>query len=175
MALVNRISRLFKADFHAVLDQIEEPDVLLRQAIREMQDDISHDEQQLKRLRLEEQQTGRRLSSLQQSLQQIDEELDICFSADKPDLARQMVRRKLEQLQRQQLLVQQQENRSQHIAELEQLLAEHRRQLQAMQEKAECLLDNPAMDDSDYQIVETGVAERDVEVAFLREQQRRAS
>jgi phage shock protein A len=33
MALINRISRLFKADFHAVLDQIEEPEGLLKQAI----------------------------------------------------------------------------------------------------------------------------------------------
>ena len=47
MALVNRISRLFRADFHAVLDQIEEPDLLLRQAIREMQDDMAQDEQQM--------------------------------------------------------------------------------------------------------------------------------
>ena len=37
MALINRLSRLFKADFHAVLDQIEEPELLLKQAIREME------------------------------------------------------------------------------------------------------------------------------------------
>ena len=36
MALVNRLSRLFQADFHAVLDRIEEPDLQLRQAVREM-------------------------------------------------------------------------------------------------------------------------------------------
>ena len=29
MALINRMSRLFTADVHAVLDRIEEPDVLL--------------------------------------------------------------------------------------------------------------------------------------------------
>ena len=37
MALITRISRLFTADFHAVLDRIEEPDVLLKHAIREME------------------------------------------------------------------------------------------------------------------------------------------
>ena len=35
MPLINRISRLFKADFNAVLDNIEEPELLLHQAIRE--------------------------------------------------------------------------------------------------------------------------------------------
>jgi len=41
MALINRISRLFKADFHAVLDHIEEPEALLKQAIRDMEDDLA--------------------------------------------------------------------------------------------------------------------------------------
>ena len=47
MALINRISRLFKADFHAVLDQIEEPEALLKQAIRDMEDDLASTEQRV--------------------------------------------------------------------------------------------------------------------------------
>ena len=47
MALINRISRLFKADFHAVLDQIEEPEALLKQAIRDMEDDVVNTEQRI--------------------------------------------------------------------------------------------------------------------------------
>ncbi len=35
MAIVNRIRRLFHADVHAVLDIIEEPEAILKQAIRE--------------------------------------------------------------------------------------------------------------------------------------------
>ena len=38
MALITRFSRLFRADLHAVLDRIEEPDVILRQAVREMEE-----------------------------------------------------------------------------------------------------------------------------------------
>ena len=40
MALISRVSRLFTADVHAVLDRIEEPEVLLKQAIREMEDEV---------------------------------------------------------------------------------------------------------------------------------------
>ena len=53
MALITRISRLFKADFHAVLDQIEEPEQLLRQAIREMEDDLDATEHDHKLSRME--------------------------------------------------------------------------------------------------------------------------
>jgi phage shock protein A len=44
MALITRLSRLFQADMHAVLDKIEEPELLLRQAIREMEEFIATDE-----------------------------------------------------------------------------------------------------------------------------------
>ena len=45
MALITRVSRLFQADFHAVLDRIEDPEALLRQAVREMEEELAHDEQ----------------------------------------------------------------------------------------------------------------------------------
>ncbi len=40
MAIITRIKRLFRADVHAILDAAEEPDVLLKQAIREMQETL---------------------------------------------------------------------------------------------------------------------------------------
>ena len=40
MALFNRVSRLFQADFSAVLDHLEEPEQLLKLAIRDMADDL---------------------------------------------------------------------------------------------------------------------------------------
>ena len=54
MALITRLSRLFQADLHAVLDRIEEPDTLLRQAMREMEEALDPDAQQIKRLQLEQ-------------------------------------------------------------------------------------------------------------------------
>ena len=50
MALVSRLTRLFQSDFHAVLDRIEEPDALLRQAVRDMEDALARDEQRVKNL-----------------------------------------------------------------------------------------------------------------------------
>ena len=47
MALINRVARLFKADFHAVLDQIEEPELLLKQAVREMEDELAESGQRI--------------------------------------------------------------------------------------------------------------------------------
>jgi len=178
MALVNRVSRLFKADFHAVLDRIEEPDVLLRQAIREMQEDLAGDEQRRRGFQHEQRQLQQRESSLQDSLKQIEGELDICFDAGKEDLARKLVRRKLEQQQRLQHITQQQQNLQQQLVDTELRMEKNRQQLEAMQQKAEYLLDSSdgtASDFDPYSRDETGVQDSDVEVAYLKEQQRRAS
>ena len=41
MPIINRFMNLFTADIHAVLDRLEEPEILLRQAIREMEEETS--------------------------------------------------------------------------------------------------------------------------------------
>ena len=96
MALITRVSRLFQADFHAVLDRIEEPEVLLRQAVREMEEELARDEQRSKMLQHEQRQLITRATDLEQSLHDIEEELDVCFDAGNDDLARACIRRKLE-------------------------------------------------------------------------------
>ena len=79
MALITRISRLFKADFHAVLDQVEEPRMLLKQAIREMEDGLSETELRQRHTLSERDELKQRQDELEKALSDIEEELDICF------------------------------------------------------------------------------------------------
>ena len=60
MALVTRLSRLFRADLNAVLDRLEEPEMLLRQAVREMEEEVDREELQARSIALELQQVARR-------------------------------------------------------------------------------------------------------------------
>ena len=96
MALITRLSRLFQADMNAVLDKIEEPELLLKQAIRDMEESILTDERQLKIWSYEQQQLINKQDELKQSLSELSDKLALCFQADKDDLARTLLRRKLE-------------------------------------------------------------------------------
>jgi len=40
MNILTRISRLFKADIHGILDSLEDPEIIFKQAVRDMQDEI---------------------------------------------------------------------------------------------------------------------------------------
>ena len=77
MALITRLSRLFEADFHAVLDRIEEPELQLRQAVREMRFALEQNRQRLKLLQHEAVQLDKRSADKKASIEGFDQELDI--------------------------------------------------------------------------------------------------
>ena len=93
MALINRMSRLLTADVHAVLDRIEEPDVLLRHAVREMEDEVARSEQHVKQLEHERDRLADRHRKVQAALAEIEEQISIAFHASNDELARKLVKR----------------------------------------------------------------------------------
>ena len=96
MALINRISRLFKADFHAVLDQIEEPAALLKQAIRDMEDDLAGTEQRIALCAHDQQALSVRRKELESAIADFNAQLDLCFKSKKDDLAKGLIKKRLE-------------------------------------------------------------------------------
>jgi phage shock protein A len=175
MALITRVSRLFQADFHAVLDRIEEPEVLLRQAVREMEEELARDEQRNRVLQHEQGQLIARETELEQSLHDIEEELDVCFESGNNDLARAWIRRKLEAQRFCKGLSRKRGALQETLEDLNTRLRENQARLESMRQKAELLAEEsvrvrPA---DNWTIPEFTVRDEDVEVAFLREQQHR--
>jgi len=176
MALIKRVTRLFRADFHAVLDRVEEPDVLLRQSIREMEEDLAHDEQTYKLRQREREQFAKKERDLRQLQESLTEELDVCFTADKEELARPLMRRKLETERSLQLLVRRRENLNTKIDQLAQRLNDNRTRYESMRQKADLFdeQNNVADQADDWSGLDVRVRDEDVEVALLKERQRRA-
>lgn len=172
MALIRRVSRLFTADVHAVLDQIEEPEVVLRQAIREMEEELARQHQRRKWLGGEIESAAAKGEAFENLLRDLDAKLDVAFANDNEPLARRLTRRKLETAQ----LAEQAEHKRQTFAkqleELAALLETNADQLEGMQQKAALL----AADDSGGgDAGARGIDDDDVEIAFLREKQARAA
>jgi phage shock protein A len=174
MALVTRLSRLFQADFHAVLDRIEEPDLQLKQAVREMLFALDQDQQRLKLLQHEAEQLDKAAVAGNAALKSFDEELDICLGAKKDDLARDLIRRKLAGEKQLQAVQAQAETVALQIKALEKQIDEQDQQLTSMKQKLELLVS----DDNHFAPGEYGhtdsIRSEEVEIALLREKERRA-
>ena len=174
MALVTRLSRLFQADFHAVLDRIEEPDLQLRQAVREMQFALDEDQQRLKLLQHEAAQLDKITVSTTANLTSFDEELDICLAAKKDDLARDLIRRKLAAEKQMQALQQQTTGIESQRHALDQQIDEQTQHLTSMKQKLELLVSEDERFASGHFNHADTIRGEEVEIALLREKERRA-
>jgi phage shock protein A len=176
MPLIHRVTRLFRADLHAVLDRVEEPDMLLKQAIREMEEAMAQDEQQLKVLNHEMGQLVARHDELQQNLTDLEAELDICFEAGHEDLAKALIKRKLETQGFEKFIKRRRQSLQSSITELSKRVEENRRRLDSMRQKAEVFSEDIKSREQDnlWSAPDFSVRDEDVDVAFLREKQKRS-
>lgn len=172
MALIARLSRLFQADMHAVLDKIEEPEQLLKQAIREMEESIATDEQQTLLWKNEQQQLTNKYDQLAETLTDLEEKLSLCFKSNKDDLARSLIKWKLETQQTRLLLAKKIADLKEKIIRLTKQLTEHQAQLASMKQKAEAFLDENRVNLTNWENSPVAVRDEDVEVAFLYEKQK---
>lgn len=174
MALINRMSRLFTADVHAVLDRIEEPDVLLKQAIREMEEEVVRSEQALRQLVHERDRLADRRRKLLAAQAEFAGQLDVCFADGNDDLARKTLKRRLETERLAQHATERGEAVEKEIAKRNTTMNEQREHLDVMRQKAELL--TSATDVSDeWSMRKFAVTDDEVELAFLRERQLRQS
>lgn len=181
MPLITRITRLFRSDLHAVLDRIEEPDILLKQAVRDMEEELIRDERRFKLLRHELAISLAQQDGLNPKLEQLDEELDICFASGKEDLARVLIRKKLEAGRLLKAAGRKQQQLQDDLTELETRLEENRTRLETMRQKLEILaqsMDSEREQDNamnNYRLHDTTVTNEDVDVALLMEKQKRVA
>ena len=182
MALINRVSRLFKADFHAVLDQIEEPEQLLKQAIRDMEDVLATTEQRISLCAHDQEALSIRINELNAALAEIDEQIDLCFDSDKDDLAKNLIRKKLEAERLLKRLNSKHAANEKYLVSQRTVLEENRATLEGLRQKAELFAHRmpkhpdgvSEFDDIAWMAREMTVGDEEVEVAFLREKSARS-
>jgi phage shock protein A len=168
------MSRLFTADVHAVLDRMEEPDALLRQAVREMEEELVRSEQRVKLLEHERDRLSDRDAKVAAALAELEEQVGVAFDSGNEDLARKLVKRKLETARLAKHVSDRRAAVAKSLADAAAILAEQRERLDVMRQKAELLVESAHVAAGDeWSKSEFVVAEDEVEVAFLREKQRR--
>jgi phage shock protein A len=182
MALINRVSRLFKADFHAVLDRIEEPELLLKQAIRDMEDELAATEQRIFLSASDQESLHHRKTELQEAVAEINDQLDLCFDSGKDDLAKSLIRKKLEIGHVLKHFRSKQAADEKYLAAQRAALIENRSALESLRQKAEIIAQRlppqagvAEVDDIAWAARELSVGDDEVEVAYLREKSIRSA
>ncbi len=178
MTLITRLTRLVKADLHGILDNLEEPQEVVKQAVRDMEEDIATHERRLEELHAVLQRLDREAQETTTAMQEIEPQIDLCFAAKNEPLARNLLRKRLEMARRAKAIARAQDEVRAQSDELATRIATHKAQLASVVQKLRVYeetrprqpwassLCTPFQDGS-------AITDDEVEVAFLEEQRRR--
>src|ERR1043166_288514 len=179
MTLITRITRLVKADLHGILDGLEEPEEGIKQAIRDMEEDIATQERHLEEPRAVLQQLAREAQETTTAMQEIESQIDICFAAENEPLAKNLIRKRLEMARRAKGIARAQEETQAQSDGLATRIATHKAQLASVVQKLQVYEETRPrhpLASSPCAPLQGGsvITDDEVEVAFLEEKRRRS-
>jgi phage shock protein A len=94
MAILSRMMRLFKADVHGVMDQLEDKELLLKQYLREMEASLEDKQDRLNRSEQSIRQAQSDLAQREAEVQKLENDLDLAVRREKDDIARMLIRKR---------------------------------------------------------------------------------
>lgn len=180
MTLLTRVSRLFKADVHGILDALEEPETILKQAVREMEEEIEQSRLHLKKLDKQIERSQALKKKLIVKLENSEQQIDYAFTENNEILIKSMLKKKLEinfqieTMEHRLLQLNDEKN------ELENEFNEQKDKLKSIIEKLNLFTDQPAYCEVNHadNLAEINtnhaISQEDIELAFLQEKKRRA-
>lgn len=93
MGITTRFLRLCKADIHGLMDQLEDKRLLLKQHLRDMEEELSRKQARLKRMVASREQAQREHEKHSLECEKLDQDLAVAIDKDKDDIARRLIKR----------------------------------------------------------------------------------
>ncbi len=175
MTIITRISRFIKADVHAVLDYLEEPDVLLRQSVREMEAELAATSCRIGEATKQLSQLEQRIIQLRAGLSESESELALCLSHSNDDLARSILRKKLITEKKLNQVLQEKGLLQTELKEWQQQQDSQRRAFECIKQQAEQIAQTNLTTPTRLSESEWAVSEADIEVALLKAKSKEAN
>ena len=93
MGIMTRVVKIFKADIHGVMDQLEDQGLLLKQHLREMQEALNHKEIKLNKMVGSRKQAQQEYDKYIQQSEALEQDLAVAIQKNKDDIARMLIRK----------------------------------------------------------------------------------
>jgi phage shock protein A len=93
MGIMTRIVKIFKADLHGVMDQLENQGLLLKQHLRDMAEALNLKEIKLNKMLLARKLAQKEYDKYIQQSEALEQDLAVAIRKDKDDIARMLIRK----------------------------------------------------------------------------------
>jgi len=85
--------RLFKADIHGVMDQLEDKGLLLKQHLRDMEKVLGQKEARLKKMAVSRSRVEQECERYKQETEKLEQDIEVAIKRGKDDMARMLITR----------------------------------------------------------------------------------
>ncbi len=93
MGIMTRIVKIFKADIHGVMDQLEDQGLLLKQHLRDMAEALSLKEVKLNKMLVSRKQVQQEYDKYKQQSIALEQDLAVAVQKNKDEIARMLIRK----------------------------------------------------------------------------------
>jgi phage shock protein A len=92
MGIMARFMRLCKADIHGVMDQLEDKGLLLKQSLRDMEEELGRKEARLRKLVASREQLKRDDERTTRECEKLDQDIEAAIEKDRDEIARSLIK-----------------------------------------------------------------------------------
>jgi phage shock protein A len=171
LKLFDRLTTLFKADAHGVIESLEERSLLLKQYLREAEIELNRKRARLEAVHEEEKRLREALLRHEDEIRALDEDIGLALSGGKDELARFAIRRLIPRRNDVKALRAQIEQRAAEAQGLAERLAAQEAQFESLRSRVRSELVHASDSGLPTWPGEAGVAEEEVEIELLRRRQ----
>jgi len=93
MGIMTRFTRIFKADIHGVMDQIENKQLILKQCLREMETSLAKKQSALNQLKTDLEQIQNEARQINREKEKSEQDLRTAILKEKEDIARLLIKK----------------------------------------------------------------------------------
>ncbi len=173
MGLLTRMTTLFKADAHGVVDSIEDRSLLLKQHLREAEAELARKRARHEALGAEEKESREASKHLAIEIKRLEEDVALALDGDKEELARFAVKKLLGLKRRAEQLDRRAKQLREEREELEKQIEKQDQELSELRVRVKSFLARARAGEEDIRFVEPVVEDEEIEIELLRRRQDR--
>ena len=136
MGIMTRFMRLCKADIHGVMDQLEDKTLLLRQYLRDMEEELGHKEARLRKLVVSRDKLQQDYDTYGGECEKLEKDIEAALKKRRDEIARSLIKKLKPMATHQEELGRHIQNLSRELTQFHGLIEEQRLQYEKLQLRA---------------------------------------
>lgn len=137
MGIAGRMYRIWKADIHGIMDQVEDKKLLLRQHLRDMEDELDKKAAGIRRMQTEMKHAEAEKERIVRAIQKTETDLEMALEKGRDEIAKFLIRKEKALKNKENALVTRMRETGENLGEMKDAYEKHKQTFETIRIQAE--------------------------------------